>query len=91
MLHNNDLTLLAPSPSALKLMLQRVSNLQSPMHGLKFNASKTQQVHFGRTPVQYTRCSHKFMFCGSVLPVVASAVYLGHIIRADLDDSDDIP
>ena len=28
------------------------------------------------------------MFCGSVLPVVASAVHRGHILRADLDDSD---
>ncbi len=29
------------------------------------------------------------MFCGSVFPVAASAVHLGHVLRADLDDSDD--
>ena len=63
-----------------------MSNLQS--YGLKFNASKTQLVRFGRMPV--LGCSHKFIFCGSVLPVVASAVHLGHILCADLDDSDDI-
>ena len=30
------------------------------------------------------------MFCGRVLPVVDSAVHLGHTICADLDDSDDM-
>ena len=83
----DDLTLLAPSPSALRLMLQKCEQF-AESHGLKFNASKTQLVRFGRTPV--LGCSHKFIFCGSVLPVVASAVHLGHILRADLDDSDDI-
>ena len=72
-------------PPALELC--SMSNLQS--HGLKFDASKTQLVRFGHVPV--LGCSHKFMFCGSVLPVVASAVHFGHIIlHAHLDDSDDI-
>ena len=33
---------------------------------------------------------HKFVFCGKVLPVVASAVHLGHVLSTSLDDSDDI-
>ena len=68
-------------------MLQKCEQF-TDAHGLKFNASKTQLVCFGRAPV--LGCSHKFMFCGRVLPIVASAVHLGHILRADLDDSDDI-
>ena len=37
----DDLTLLAPSPSALRLMLQKCEQF-ADAHGLKFNASKTQ-------------------------------------------------
>ena len=57
----DDLTLLAPSPSALRLMLQKCEQF-ADAHGLKFNASKTQLVYFGRVPVQ--DCVHKFVFCG---------------------------
>ncbi len=43
----DDLTLLAPSPSALRLMLKCCEDLTTS-HGLMFNSSKTQLLRFGR-------------------------------------------
>ena len=51
-------------------------------------ARHSYMVCFGCVPVQgYV---HKFVFCGKVLPVVASALHLGHVLSANLDDSDGI-
>ncbi len=54
-------------------------------HGLKFNTSKTQLIHF-----ESSSCSYVFYFCGASLPLVDSVTHLGHVLRFDLDDCDDI-
>ena len=45
----DDLILLAPSPSALRIMLHTCESF-SASHGLKFNATKTQLIRFGSSP-----------------------------------------
>ena len=82
----DDLTLLAPSPAALRLML-RVCEDSAISHGLKFNPAKTQPIRFGSKTS--TGC-HVFSFCGTRLPLLDVATHLGHVLRHDLDDSDDI-
>ena len=59
-------------------MLQKCEQF-TDSYRLKFNASKTQLVRFGHAPVG---CWHKFILCGRILPVVASAVHLDHILHA---------
>ena len=83
----DDLTLLAPSPAALRLML-RVCEDFAISHGLKFNRAKTQLIRFcSKTS---TGCHDVFSFCGTRLPLLDVVTHLGHVLRHDLDDSDDI-
>ena len=83
----DDLSLLAPSQAALRLML-RLCEQFADSHGLRFNASKTQLIRFGRCPS--VKCSSRFSFCSTSLPFLNSVAHLGHILRYDLDDYDDI-
>ena len=83
----DDLTLLAPSPAALRLML-RVCEDFVISHGLKFNLAKTQLIRFGSKTS--TGCHDVFSFCGTRLPLLDVVTHLGHVLRHDLDDSDDI-
>ena len=83
----DDLTLLAPSPAALRLMLKFCEDFASS-HGLKFNASKTQLIRFGNK--KSSSCSDVFSFCGAPLPLLDSVTHLGHVLRFDLDDGEDI-
>ena len=55
----DDVALLAPSPSALHIMLRFCENFAS-MHGLTFNASKTQLINFGTQ--QFHTCSALIYF-----------------------------
>ncbi len=83
----DDLALLAPSPSALRLMLHHCECFASA-HGLRFNASKTQLICFGR--VRSSAYSDDFVLCGSKLSFSDSVVHLGHTLSYDLSDSTDI-
>ncbi len=82
-----DLALLAPSPAALRVMLKFCEEFAAS-HGLQFNSSKTQLIRFGRC--KSSTSSDLFLFCGSYLPLLDSVIHLGHILRYDLDDSEDI-
>ena len=82
----DDLTILAPSPDALRKMIADCEAF-SQSHGLRFNASKTQLICFRRTtyPVQCHFC-----FDGQSLPVVDSMVHLGNTLQFNLSDKLDI-
>ena len=82
----DDLTILAPSPDALRKMIADCEAF-GHSHGLRFNAAKTQLICFRRTtcPVQ---C--RFSFNGQSMPVVDSVVHLGNILQFNLSDRLDI-
>ena len=82
-----DLTLLAPSPAALCLML-RVCEDFAIFHCLKFNPAKARLIRFGSKTS--TGCHDVFSFCGTRFPLLDVVTHLGHVLRHDLDDSDDI-
>ena len=83
----DDLALLAPSASALQLVLHECEAF-AVSRGLKFNSAKTQLIHFGRC--QSSICTDCFLFCGAPLPCLDSVIYLGHTLKYDLGDEDDI-
>ena len=83
----DNLILLAPSLSALKIMLCTCESF-SVSHGLKFNASKTQIIRFGRLPS--CNCKGTVFFCASRLHFVDTVTHLGHVLSHDLSDSADI-
>jgi len=57
-------------------------------HGLRFNAAKTQLIHFDCAKLSLH--SDHFVLCGSSLPFADCVLHLGHTLRYDLSDSDDI-
>ena len=84
----DDIALLAPSPAALRLMLDTCSSFASS-RSLLFNASKTQLVRFSRTCSSH--CSPaSFFFNGLELNLGHSAKHLGHLLSFNLSDADDI-
>ena len=83
----DDLVLLAPSPSALRIMLRFCESFALE-RGLHFNASKTQLIRFSSSPS--SACAARFHLCGSELPFLDSVVHLGHLISYNLDDSPDV-
>ena len=83
----DDLVLLAPSPSALRLQLQCCEQF-ALSHAIKFNASKTQLIRFGLAPS--CSCRTRISFLGQLLPFQNSVCHLGHLISSDLSDSEDI-
>ena len=83
----DDLVLLAPSPSALRLMLSSCQEFALD-RGLRFNATKTQLIRFSSVPS--SSCSAEITFCGQQLPFVDTVTHLGHLLRYDLNDNEDI-
>ena len=83
----DDIALLAPSPSALRMMLSICEEF-ALTHGLKSNAAKTQLIHFSQHP--HSQCDELFLFCGSKLNFTKEVTHLGHILTQDLDGSADI-
>ena len=81
-----DVTLIAPSASALRLMLCVCSQFAST-HSLIFNASKTQLIKFYRTSGSD---STVFSFRGYRLEYSKSVTHLGHILSSDLSDNLDV-
>ena len=82
----DDLVLLAPSLSALRLL----SSCQEFAldRGLRFNATETQLIRFSSVPS--SSCSAEITFCGQQLPFVDTVTHLGHLLRYDLNDNEDI-
>ena len=87
----DDLALLAPSRSALRLMLSVCENFAS-QHGLLFNARKTQLIRFTSTvpTLDSSRVTLNVTFCGESLPYSDKVTHLGHILQSDLNDDADI-
>ena len=83
----DDIVLLAPCPSALRILLNICSTYAST-HGLRFNAEKTQLICF------HLRQSHPVIptvvFNNVVLQYSNEVTHLGHILTPDLDDKNDI-
>lgn len=82
----DDIALLAPSPSALRLMLMKCSCF-AESHSLLFNAKKTQLIKFSCCR---TDESVELTFCGDQLKLNKSVLHLGHILSSDLSDDEDI-
>jgi len=82
----DDLTILAPSPDALRKMLSDCETY-ADSHGIRFNVSKTQLICFRRSP---RPVSSHFVFCNQVLPLVDSVLHLGNTLNHDLADKLDI-
>ena len=83
----DDVALIAPSASALRLMLRACTQFAST-HSLIFNASKTQLIKFSRTSSGSD--STVFSFCGERLEYSKSVTHLGHILSSDLSDNLDV-
>ena len=77
----DDLALLVPSPSALRIMLHICEDF-AKLHGLRFNANKTGFCKGSS--------SENFMFCGTRLEFSQEVIHLGHTLLENLDDSLDI-
>ena len=87
MLRRDDLVLLAPSPSALRIMLHCCEDF-AISHGLRFNASKTQLIRFSCSPS--ATCSARFQLGGHQLSFLDTVTHLGHLLHYNLNDSLDI-
>ena len=66
---------MAPSPSALRLMLNLCESF-AYSYGLKFNASKTQLIRFGLS--LSNTCNARIVFCGEQLVFLNTVCHLGH-------------
>ena len=83
----DDLTLLAPSPSALRIMLQLCEQF-AECRGLRFNPAKTQLIRFSYSPSTIL-CNAKFSFCGHTLSFVDTVSHLGVLLHYNLSDAYD--
>ena len=84
----DNVALLAPSPSGLRIMLKTCINF-ADQHHLSFNADKTQHIKFCKSPNPVTASPH-FIFLGQTLSLSNSISHLGHILTYNLSDDDDI-
>ena len=82
----DDIALLAPSPSALRMLLQECEQFAAD-HNLIFNAAKTQFICLSSNPK--LKCLGKFSFMGHRLEFSDTALHLGYVLHCTLDDSDD--
>ena len=77
----DDIALLAPSPSALRILL-RECELFATDHNL---ICKTQLICFRFSP--QVKCTGKFIFSGHLLKFSDTVTHLGHVLHCSLDDS----
>ena len=83
----DDITLLAPTPSALRKLLAVCESIGTNLM-LKFNPDKTQCIRFSWK--SSGGCSSVFMFCGKYIECVKSVLHLGHVLAENLQDDLDI-
>ena len=80
--------LLAPTPSAMRAMLQLCDNFACDLH-IVFNAAKSKCMYMG--PKLKSSCSlPEFLVGGSVIDFVDEWPHLGHIISSNGNDRADI-
>ena len=83
----DDIVLLAPCASALRVMLNICCSYAST-HGLKFNPEKSQLICFR---LRHTHpCSATIKFHDTTLPYSNEVTHLGHVLSYNLDDTPDI-
>ena len=83
----DDIVLLAPCPSALRILLNICSSY-ALTHGLRFNADKTQLICFHLR--QSCPTIPVICFNNIVLRYSDEVTHLGHILTSDLNDRSDI-
>ena len=83
----DDIALLAPSHSALRILLRECESFAAD-YNLLFNAAKTQLICF-RSSIK-VKGSGKFIFSGHHLEFSDTVTHLGHVLHCTLDDSVDI-
>ena len=86
MLYADDLTILAPSPDALRKMFTLWEEY-AQSYRIQFNPNKTQLICFRGTAVSDRT---RFSLCGLCIPLVDSVVHLGNTLQHDLSDKLDI-
>ena len=83
----DDITLLAPTPSALRKLLAVFESIGTNLM-LKFNPDKTQCIRFSRK--SSGGCSSVFLFCGKYIECVKSVLHLGYVLAENVQDNLDI-
>ena len=83
----DDIVLLAPCPSALRILLSICSSYATS-HGLLFNTEKTQLICFHLR--QSKPSTSVILFNNAILHYSDEVTHLGHILTADLNDRSDI-
>ncbi len=83
----DDIALLAPSPSAMRILLKECEAFASEFD-ITFNASKTQLICFSNRPM--TLPNGVFRFNGVALQFKDILTHLGHTLHRKLDDEVDI-
>ncbi len=84
----DDIALLAPSPSAMRILLRECEEFASEFE-ITFNASKTQLICFSNSRSR-TLPNGVFRFIGSDLQFSDTVTHLGHILHCTLDDVADV-
>jgi len=90
----DDIVLLAPSLAAICRTLQTCDEYANE-HSIVSNGRKSKcLISEPRKLSQFVRTLHRdmrqFVICGKEIEFVYSFVHLGHVIRSDMDDNDDI-
>ncbi len=88
MLYADDLVVLSPSSAGLQQLL-RICSQYGLMFDIKFNSMKSV-VLIARTKDDIKCVYPTFSLAGEPLEVVKKVKYLGHVIRDDLCDDDDV-
>ena len=87
-LYADDLVVLSPSSAGLQQLL-RICSQYGLMYDIKFNSTKSV-VLIARTKEDRKLVFPSFSLAGEPLVVVKKVKYLGHVIRDDLCDDDDV-
>ncbi len=83
----DDITLLAPSPSALRKLL--ICDKFGVIHKMKFTPEKTHCIRFCKVNTNQSRDT-QFLYCGKHIALSASVTHLGHKLTSNLRDEQDI-
>ena len=85
----DDIVLLAPSASALRILLATCESHGTCL-GLHFNPLKTQLINFRLGTSDFQSSNPNFFFCGSSLQFSSTVLHLGNKLKYNLCDDEDI-
>ena len=88
----DDIVLIAPSPSAMRKLLT-ICDVYASAYDIVFNASKSKYlvITSGRQRALYRGIEDSgFLIGNKPVEFVKTFIHLGHIIKSNLDDDDDI-